>query len=224
MMPTDSHAPGALRAVFLGRMVYGCALQWQLEFLRWRRDGRIGDAVLFVEHDPVVTVGRASEDADRVPREMLAAHGIALHESARGGRATYHGPGQLVGYPIVHLRGRSDPPDLHKYLADLERALVIGLAHLGVTAHTRPGLRGVWVEDRKIASIGVAARGWVTYHGFALNVCNDLSPFALITPCGLVGVEMTSVERESPGRGDMQAASAAILLGLGEVFGVPRKL
>lgn len=224
MPPQAPDAPGALRAVFLGHMEYGRALQWQLEFLRWRRAGSIGDSVLLVEHDPVVTVGRASEETDRVPRELLAAHGIALHESARGGRATYHGPGQLVGYPIVSLRERSQPPDLHAYLEDLEAALVIGLAHLGVAARSRPGMRGIWVADRKIASIGVAARGWVTYHGFALNVCNDLEPFGLITPCGLPGVEMTSVAREIGGDVSMHAACAAVLLGLGEVFGAPRRL
>lgn len=224
MQQPSSQAPGALSAVFLGRMEYGRALAWQLEFVRWRRAGRIGDCVLLLEHDPVVTVGRGSEECDRVPRELLDAQGIALHESSRGGRATYHGPGQLVGYPIVHLRERFRQPDVHAYLGDLERALVLGLARLGIQACSRPGLRGVWVGDRKIASIGVAVRGWVAYHGFALNVCNDLAPFGLITPCGLPGVEMTSVAQEAGRPVDLYAAGAAVLLGLGEVWGAPRVL
>jgi lipoate-protein ligase B len=205
-------------------MEYGRALAWQLEFVRWRRAGRIGDCVLLLEHEPVVTVGRGAEDSDRVPRELLLAHGIAVYESSRGGQATYHGPGQLVGYPIIHLRERDRGLDLHAYLDDLERALVLGLARLGVEARRRAGLRGVWVGERKIASIGVAVRGWVTYHGFALNVCNDLAAFRLIVPCGLPDVEMTSVARETGRPVTLHAASAAVLLGLGEVWGVPRKL
>jgi lipoyl(octanoyl) transferase len=113
----------------------------------------------------------------------------------RGGQATYHGPGQLIGYPIIDLRNRGQ--DLHRYLRWIEDLLIETLAVVGVVAITRAGLTGVWVDDRKIASIGIGVRHWITMHGFALNVCGDLSPFDQIVPCGITNVTMTSIEKET---------------------------
>jgi lipoyl(octanoyl) transferase len=150
------------------------------------------DELLLLEHDPVFTIGRTLDrtslgDPARLPHPVVTIH--------RGGQATYHGPGQLVGYPIVDLRRRGR--DLHRYLRWLETLLIDLCAEFGVAATQREGLTGVWVGPRKIASIGVGVRRWVTMHGFALNVCGDLAPFACITPCGLAGVEMTTLARES---------------------------
>jgi lipoate-protein ligase B len=168
-------APLAVRA--LGRTAYGDAHRLQLELLQRRIAGAIPDVLLLTEHDPVVTVGRG--------RGLGGAGGLAapVVEVERGGEATWHGPGQLVGYPILELpEGRRD---LHRYLRDLEQALIDTLAELGVSAARRAGLTGVWVGERKIASIGVAVRRWVTWHGFALNVDADLASFRAFRPCGL---------------------------------------
>src|SRR4051812_7345970 len=157
-------------------------------------DSSRADEVLLLEHEPVYTIGRTPDqsslgDASALPHPLVKIN--------RGGQATYHGPGQLVGYPIVDLKTRGH--DLHIYLRGLEEALIVFLSDLGVTAQRRDGLTGVWVGERKIASIGVGVRKWIAMHGFALNVAGDLAPFAQITPCGIAGVEMTSVEREAGG-------------------------
>ena len=200
-----------LSVLCLGRTKYDEALKWQLDLVEWRREGAIGDTLILTEHEPVVTLGRASEPEDTPDPRVLARHGIAVCEASRGGKATYHGPGQLVGYPIVDLRARGEDctggvrapalhvdlraggGDLHRYVGDLEAALIGALARLGIEAQSRPGLRGVWVGSRKIASIGVAVRRWVAYHGFALNVDCDLEPFRLFAPCGIKDLEMTTV-------------------------------
>jgi lipoyl(octanoyl) transferase len=155
-------------------------------------DSSRADEVLLLEHEPVYTIGRTPDqsslgDAAALPHPLVKIN--------RGGQATYHGPGQLVGYPIVDLRSRGQ--DLHVYLRGLEEALIVFLSELGVTSQRRDGLTGVWVGERKIASIGVGVRKWIAMHGFALNVSGDLAPFSQITPCGIAGVEMTSVERET---------------------------
>jgi len=159
--------------------------------------------LLLLEHPPVVTLGRgAHEENLRVPRARLVAEGVELHEVSRGGDVTWHGPGQLVGYPILDLAARGER-DVHLYLRRLEAVLCDALASLGVPPRSIPGMTGVFVADprgsgpqRKIASIGVGLRGWVTWHGFALNVDCDLAGFDRIVPCGLQGVEMTSIARE----------------------------
>lgn len=153
--------------------------------------GTVGDTLLVTEHESVITLGRACGPEDLPDPRLVARHGIALRETTRGGRATYHGPGQLVGYPILDLRERGC--DLHRFMDDIQDALIAALGRLGVQARARPGLRGVWVDDRKIAAIGVAVRRWVSYHGFALNVDCDLSPFGLIAPCGMSGAQVTSM-------------------------------
>ena len=173
-----------------GRVDYVRAVAWQ-EALVARRIAGGPDALLLLEHPPVYTLGRGAD-----ARHLGAADGgpVPVHRVHRGGEVTYHGPGQLVGYPIVGLRDLR--PDLRWYLRSLEDVLIDALADLGVAARRRAGLTGVWVEDRKIASIGIALRRWVAWHGFALNVAPDVGGFAAITPCGITGVEMTSVARE----------------------------
>jgi lipoate-protein ligase B len=192
----------AVEIIELGRVRYGDAMARQLELLEARRRGEGSDVLLLLEHPAVVTLGRgAHEDNLRVPRDLLRAQGVELFEVARGGDVTWHGPGQLVGYPILDLAARGKP-DLHAYLRRLEALLCEALDALGVPTCTHPGMTGVFAggspggRPRKIASIGVGVRGWVTWHGFALNVDCDLAGFDCIVPCGLSGVEMTSVARE----------------------------
>lgn len=181
-----------LTACALGRVGYADGVRLQEALVEARAAGRTGDWLLFPEHPPVVTAGRnAHADSLKVDRDALARLGVEYHESSRGGDVTWHGPGQLVGYPICDLtrRGR----DLHQFLRDLEQALIDALAGWGISASRSPGRTGVWVGDDKIASIGIAVRRWVSYHGFALNVAGGLQGFDLIHPCGLRGVRMTSV-------------------------------
>jgi lipoyl(octanoyl) transferase len=184
----------------LGSVPYAEALEIQRAVARDRIAGAIPeDVLLLVEHPPVVTMGRASKSRHLTASPaLLATRGVELFEVERGGDVTFHGPGQLVGYPIIDLKRHRQ--DLHWYLRELEGALIDALAVVGITALRRPGLTGVWTSTgRKIASIGVHARDWVTWHGFALNVSTDLSYFDLMVPCGIAGVEMTSVARELGG-------------------------
>ena len=185
---------------WLGTVPYAEALALQERAVAARRAGETGDRLLLLEHPPVVTLGRAAKPEHLlVPREEFARRGVGVFEVVRGGDVTWHGPGQLVGYPIVQLarRGR---PDVTGFLRLVEAALGEALGELGVAAEARPGWTGVFVAGaqppRKIASIGIGVRGWVTWHGFALNVDCDLAGFAAIVPCGLHGVAMTSVARE----------------------------
>ncbi|MEP6571222.1 MAG: lipoyl(octanoyl) transferase LipB [Gemmatimonadota bacterium] len=191
-----------LRTIDLGRRPYGEVLELQRELARRRATGNIPDDVLLlVEHPSVFTLGRGTRaESLPLPVEELRNRGIEVHEVERGGDVTYHGPGQLVGYPILDLQGHR--PDLHWYLRQIEGAVISALAELRVVADRNPGFTGVWTEGKKIASIGIHVRHWVTFHGFALNVTTNLDPFGLIVPCGIHGVEMTSVAQElgtSPG-------------------------
>jgi lipoyl(octanoyl) transferase len=199
---------------WLGRVEFAHALALQEEIVaRKRNDASMEDQLLLLEHEPVYTIGRTPDQsslsatgphkgrirpqAKRIRRgELGAAHlPHPLFAINRGGQATYHGPGQLMGYPIIDLRRCGH--DLHKYLRWLEQLLIEVLAEYGIAATQRESLTGVWVEDRKIASIGVGVRHWITMHGFALNVCGDLSPFNHIVPCGIDNVAMTSMEKET---------------------------
>ena len=180
-----------------GLTPYAEALELQLELAAARTQGAVPDTLVVCEHPPVVTLGSSTDAAAEVPdRAALAARGIDVVEVGRGGRATYHGPGQLVAYPIVDLSdlGR----DIRGYVNRLERAVVATLAALGIAAEPRAaeGLVGVFVGERKVASIGIEVKSWVARHGLALNVSCDLEPFSLFHPCGLPGLEVTSVERE----------------------------
>jgi lipoyl(octanoyl) transferase len=187
---------GQLLVVDLGTMSYGAALELQRGVARSRISGAIDDDVLLlVEHPPVVTLGRSSKQQHLLATPaLLKARGVELFEVERGGDVTFHGPGQLVGYPIVDLKRHK--LDLHWYLRQVEEALIGGLAPFGIAGERSAGQTGVWTHGRKLASIGVHARDWVTWHGFALNVTTDLSYFELMVPCGIAQVQMTSIERE----------------------------
>ncbi len=194
---------------WLGTVPYAEALELQNKCVEARRAGAEPDKILLLEHPPVITVGRgARADNLLASASELTARGIEVHRVSRGGDITYHGPGQLVGYPILDLAARGER-DVHSFLRRIEAVLGRALAELGVPTRTLPGCTGVFVQPgidqpaaaspRKIASIGVGVRGWVTYHGFALNVDLDLSAFDSIIPCGLEFVEMTSIARELAG-------------------------
>jgi lipoyl(octanoyl) transferase len=186
-----------LRVVDLGRAPYGEVLDIQRRLAEQRWNGtQAHDILLLVEHDPVVTLGRGSRpESLPLPAAELRRLGVDLYEVERGGDVTWHGPGQLVGYPILDLTALRQ--DLHWYLRQLEAGLIRALGALGIPAEPRSGLTGVWTRGRKIASIGIHVRHWVTFHGFALNVTGTLDGFGLIVPCGIPDVVMTSVERES---------------------------
>ncbi len=180
----------------LGLRSYAEALSFQRRLAAARIAKRVPlDVLLLVEHPPVITLGRSTKAGNLLAtKALLAARGVELHEVERGGDVTFHGPGQLVGYPIVDLTEHKQ--DLHWYLRQVEEVIIRGVAPFGVIADRHPGKTGVWTNDRKLASIGVHARAWVTWHGFALNVSTDLSYFDLMVPCGIADVVMTSVERE----------------------------
>lgn len=189
---------------WLGRVPYAEALDLQARALEARGRDECPDRLLLLEHPPVITLGRSSREENLLEsREALAARGIEVHEIARGGDVTYHGPGQLVGYLVMDLKARGEA-DLHLFVRRMEGALIDALATQGIAGKRIEGKTGVFVEraegesgpERKLASIGVGVKRWITYHGFALNVSTDLRDFAPIVPCGLEGVEMTSVARE----------------------------
>ena len=182
-----------LRVRWLGRMEFADALLLQEELLAQKQEDRsLEDELLLLEHEPVYTIGRTPNKSSLLGSTHLPHTLFAIN---RGGQATYHGPGQLMGYPIIDLRRCGQ--DLHRYLRWLEQLLIELLANYGITAWQREALTGVWIEHRKIASIGVGVRHWITMHGFALNVCGDLSPFNYIIPCGINNVSMTSMEKET---------------------------
>ena len=193
----------------LGRRPYAEVLELQRELAKERIAGTRPDTLLLVEHEPVVTLGRSSKAAHLLAdARLLKSRGVDLFEIERGGDVTFHGPGQLVGYPIVDLTQHKQ--DLHWYLRQLEQVLIDALATFGIRGSRVEKYTGVWVDDRKIASIGVHARSWVTWHGFALNVSTDLSYFDLIVPCGIPEVEMTSIARELAEPIDMNAVAARV--------------
>ena len=188
--------PRTLLVATLGMVPYAEALELQRAAARARLDGRLDqDLLILLEHPPVVTTGRSTKESNLLfDREALAARGIELFDVERGGDVTFHGPGQLVGYPIIDLNRHRE--DLHWYLRQVEQLLIDALSPFGIAADRNPGKTGVWTGGRKIASIGVHARQWVTWHGFALNVTTDLSYFDVMVPCGIADVVMTNVERE----------------------------
>jgi lipoyl(octanoyl) transferase len=178
---------------WLGRMDFAHALALQEKMVAQKReDGGLEDELLLLEHEPVYTIGRTPDRSSLLGAEHLP---HPLFSINRGGQATYHGPGQLIGYPILDLRRCGQ--DLHKYMRWLEQLVIDLLVQYDIAAQRRESLTGVWVEDRKIASIGVGVRHWITMHGFALNVCGDLSPFDHIIPCGINNIAMTSMEKET---------------------------
>ncbi len=204
-----------LWVVNLGAMGYAEALELQRALAKRRIAGEVPqDLLLLVEHPPVVTKGRSAKDAHLLASpEFLKAKGVELFEVERGGDVTFHGPGQLVGYPILDLKRHRQ--DLHWYLRQVEELLIVALAGFGLSGARNAGYTGVWIDNRKIASIGVHARDWVTWHGFALNVSTDLRYFDLIVPCGIQAVTMTSLQREL----DRPVAMAEVVRSVTEATG-----
>ena len=207
---------GHLNVRWLGRMEFAHALALQEELAaKKREDASFDDQLLLLEHEPVYTIGRTPDRSSLSARggirggELGGAHlPHPVFSINRGGQATYHGPGQLMGYPIIDLRRCGQ--DLHKYLRWLEQLLIDLLAQHNIAAQRRESLTGVWIEDRKIASIGVGVRHWITMHGFALNVCGDLSPFDHIVPCGINNVAITSMEKEAKKSFTVAAVARAV--------------
>jgi len=196
-----------VETVWLGEVGYREALDLQLAYLDRRATRRIRDTLLLLTHPHVYTLGRAGDEANLlVSKETLASEGISVERVGRGGDITYHGPGQLVGYPIVLM----ERPDVHKFVRSIEAALIDVVRAFGVESRRIEGLTGVWAGERKIASIGVGIRKWVTYHGFALNVTTDLSWFRRIHLCGLKGREATSIAEEAGSAPTMEAVREAV--------------
>jgi len=199
-MSAEPTAPAAVTAPEIldwGRTRYADAWRRQEERVAQRNAGEAPDALIFTEHEPVFTLGvrRGAEQNLLWNEAELARRGVEVVTTNRGGDITYHGPGQTVGYPIVNLAPRKD---LHAWLRFLEDVMIAGVAHFGLTAGRNPGKTGIWIERRKIAAIGVAVKKWTTFHGFALNVNNDLSPFTGIIPCGITAADgtVTSLQLE----------------------------
>jgi lipoyl(octanoyl) transferase len=204
----------------LGVVEYEEALALQQRLVEDRKAGRIGDQLLLLEHPAVITLGvRARSDRSHViaTPEALSARGVGVFETGRGGDVTYHGPGQLVGYPIIDLR--PDRCDVHRYVRDLEEVLIRAVAAFGISAARISGLTGIWVGDAKLAAIGVRISRWVTSHGFALNVNTQLSDFDLIVPCGISDKSVTSMERLLGRSVPMDTVEGAVTAAFGRVFG-----
>jgi lipoyl(octanoyl) transferase len=221
-IPPPNASVRTLEVRRLGLVPYGDAVALQAELVARRRTGEIPDQLLLLEHPHVITMGSASDAShvllDEAERRLV---GIELHESGRGGDVTYHGPGQLVGYPILDLK--PDRKDVHRYIRDLEEALIDALETFGIAATRQPGLTGVWVEGDKIAAIGVrVSSGWITSHGFALNISTDLGFFDAIVPCGIRDHGVTSLERVLGRRVASAQVEDRVATALCEVFGLQR--
>ena len=217
-MSQDSQQSHPLEVIDWGRTEYGAAFEQQKKRVERRRDGAVPDALIFTEHDPVYTMGmRKGADQHLIWQEdELARQGIALHQSNRGGDITYHGPGQIVGYPILSLQHRKD---LHAYLRDLEEVVIRTLAHFGLQSAHRDGKTGIWLDSRKICAIGVAVRTWITYHGFALNVEPDLNHFSGIVPCGITDGTVTSMALELGKSVDPAEVKSRLAVEFQSIFG-----
>jgi lipoate-protein ligase B len=208
-----------LQVCHLGPTSYRDGLAIQEGLVQARAAGTTGDWLLYPDHPPVLTVGRSgSDDSLKVDRGTLERMGIEIFEVARGGDFTWHGPGQLVGYTICDLTRRDR--DVHRFLRDLEAVLIRALEGWGLAGQTVAGRTGVWVKGHKIASLGVAVRRWVSYHGFALNVAPDLHAFEVIHPCGLRGIHMTSLaDQLGPEAPTLDAARAEVAAHLARQLG-----
>jgi lipoyl(octanoyl) transferase len=203
----------------LGLVPYGEALELQKQLVERRRANEIADQLLLLQHPAVITLGvKSRNDRSHVLEtpEGLAARGIEIVETGRGGDVTYHGPGQLVGYPIIDLN--PDRRDVHRYVRDLEEVLIRAAAAFGITAGRMPGLTGAWVGDGKLAAIGVRISRWITSHGFALNVGTNLEHFRLIVPCGITDKNVTSVERLTGRLVSMSEVESAVCRAFADVF------
>ena len=201
----------------LGRLRYNAGLELQARLVRERQAGQIPDTLLLLEHDPVFTLGQnARQENVLVPAEVLRARGFDVEETGRGGDVTYHGPGQLVAYPILDLN--PDRRDVHKYLRDLEEVMIRTCGDYGLAAQRVEKMTGVWIAGRKVGAIGVRLGRWVTSHGLALNVSTDLAAFRHIVPCGLHGHDVTSLEREIGGPVSLPEVMDRLTTHMAEVF------
>ncbi|HEX7078220.1 MAG TPA: lipoyl(octanoyl) transferase LipB [Candidatus Eisenbacteria bacterium] len=215
-------APPAIPVYDLGLVPYRAALAFQHRAVETRARGESPDVLYVVEHEPVITVGRAGHAENlRASAAELAAQGIEVVPVERGGDVTYHGPGQIVGYPIVSLDSLPGGRDLHRYLRDLEEAMIRVLAGYGLAAGRRPPYTGVWVGDRKVAAIGVAVRRWVAYHGFAFNLNPDLRHFEWIHPCGIRHLGVASLESLRGTAPPRQEVIARLADAFADVWGRP---
>jgi lipoyl(octanoyl) transferase len=216
----------SISVVDLGRLDYTAALALQQQISALRQQESIGDVLLLVEHPPVLTLGRNAHREHVVASEdFLARRGISLFDTNRGGDVTYHGPGQLVGYPIFHLRSFTPPLGIVEYLRKLEEVLIRACADYGILSQRAPGRAGVWtmpggdVPEKKIAALGVHVARWVTTHGFALNVTTDLNDFELIVPCGIRDRGVTSIEAEVDAAPSLAQVANSVSRHFGRVFG-----
>ncbi|HSK29541.1 MAG TPA: lipoyl(octanoyl) transferase LipB [Candidatus Limnocylindria bacterium] len=197
----------------LGCLEYQTALGVQERFVRRKQLAPLADVLLYVEHPHVYTLGRGGNEGN-----VLAPEEVPVHRTGRGGDVTYHGPGQLVVYPVVDLRSKLRK-DVHRYVRNLELSAIRTLGDFGLTATRRPPFTGIWIGDRKIAAIGVAARRCITFHGLALNVNTDLSYFKRIVPCGLAWADVTSMEKELGAEQNLAAVRERFLVNFAEIFG-----
>lgn len=215
---TPDSPPRGCALYKMGRVSYADALEFQHQLHSECVAGHLFGALILLEHDPVITMGvKTGEGNVLASPQSLEAQGVELYETDRGGDVTYHGPGQLVGYPILKLREVAD--DLHGYLRRLEQTVIDTLAVFGIEGRRNPPA-GVWVADKKICSIGIAVRRWVTYHGFALNVDPNMAHFALINPCGLSSARMTSMAGLLGGSPGLDRVQEVYASKFAEVFGV----
>jgi lipoyl(octanoyl) transferase len=208
-----------LGVVQLGVVPYREALELQLRLRELRQAEDIGDTLLLLEHPPVYTRGRRTEPHDLpMGEDWYRAQGIEVYDADRGGRVTYHGPGQLVGYPIMRI---SDVPT---FVHTMEHAILTALADEGVAADVRDGLTGIWADDAKIGSIGVHVNRGVTTHGFAVNVDNDLQPFEWVVPCGLDGVRMTSLSKATGRTDGMSCFRKRVAYRFAQAYGMRQRI
>ncbi len=224
MVNPNSTAVNTLNVLHLDLEPYARALELQHVLVAARRDGEIQDTLVLLRHPPVITVGRRGDEGNiLVPREWLREQGVDVHRVERGGDVTYHGPEQLVGYPIIDLRRHRT--DVSWYMNSLEEVLLRTLRDFGIAGQRLPGNIGVWLDERqKIVSLGVRIEGWITYHGFALNVGEDLSSFEMIVPCGLADAEMSSMERVLGREVDMSLLRERVVCHFCGVFGLTARV
>ena len=208
-----------LNVIKLGVVDYGEAYNLQKQLLEEHIQGKGRDSLLLLQHNPVITIGRSgSRDNILIPESALTAAGIEICEIDRGGDVTYHGPGQLTGYPIINLRHFRK--DVHWYLRQLEETIIKVLAEYSITGERMEGYTGVWVGNEKVAAIGVGIRRWITYHGFAFNVYPDMSHFQMIRPCGITDKGVTSLEKLLGFRADMDGVVERTASAFAEVLDI----
>lgn len=217
MLPDASNSTPPLDIIDWGPTEYQAALERQKSLVSLRRTGEVPDTLVFTEHAPVFTIGmRKGAERHLIWNEaQLKAKGVQVIHSNRGGDITYHGPGQIVGYPIISLQMQRD---LHAYLRDLEEVVIRTLANFGLQTARREGQTGIWLDTRKICAIGVAVRSWVTYHGFALNVNTDMGQFTGIVPCGITNGTVTSMQTELGKPIDLDEVQARLAVEFKNVF------